>query len=47
MVEQTLDLDQLDHHSYVIKPDFDPRLKEFADELSKVCLCFFDYANVP
>ncbi|PBK98891.1 DNA mismatch repair protein [Armillaria gallica] len=36
MVEQTLDLDQLDHHSYVIKPDFDPRLKEFADELSKL-----------
>ncbi|KAK0203192.1 muts domain V-domain-containing protein [Desarmillaria ectypa] len=36
MVEQTLDLDQLDHHSYVIKPDFDPRLKEFADELGKI-----------
>ncbi|KAK0457398.1 muts domain V-domain-containing protein [Desarmillaria tabescens] len=36
MVEQTLDLDQLDHHSYVIKPDFDPRLKEFAEELSKI-----------
>lgn len=36
MVEQTLDLDQLDHHSYVIKPDFDPRLKEFAEELGKI-----------
>ncbi|KAG7443335.1 DNA mismatch repair protein [Guyanagaster necrorhizus] len=36
MVEQTLDLDQLDHHSYVIKPEFDPRLKEYAEELAMI-----------
>ena len=36
MVEQTLDLEQLDHHSYVIKPDFDPRLKEYAKQLLEV-----------
>ncbi|KAK0209684.1 hypothetical protein IW262DRAFT_1302138 [Armillaria fumosa] len=35
MVKQTLDLNQLNHHSYVIKPDFDPWLKEFAEELCK------------
>ncbi|KAK0496447.1 hypothetical protein EDD18DRAFT_1353200 [Armillaria luteobubalina] len=36
MVEQTLNLDQLDHHSCVIKPDFNPWLKEFTKELGKI-----------
>ncbi|KAF8880020.1 DNA mismatch repair protein MutS [Infundibulicybe gibba] len=36
MVEQTLDLEQLDHHNYVIKPDYDPRLQELADGLAVV-----------
>lgn len=36
MVEQTLDLDQLDNHMYVLKPDYDPRLRELADTLGEV-----------
>jgi hypothetical protein len=36
MVEQTLDLDQLDHHQYVIKPDYDSRLQELAGKLIEV-----------
>ncbi|RDB16061.1 DNA mismatch repair protein msh-2 [Hypsizygus marmoreus] len=36
MVEQTLDLDELDHHNYVIKPDYDPKLKELAAKLAEV-----------
>ncbi|KAF8067657.1 DNA mismatch repair protein [Lyophyllum atratum] len=36
MVEETLDLNELDNHNYVIKPDYDPRLKELAAKLSNV-----------
>ncbi|TFK39373.1 DNA mismatch repair protein MSH2 [Crucibulum laeve] len=36
MVEQTLDLDQLDHHNFVIKPDYDPRLQELSKKLTEV-----------
>ncbi|KDQ60242.1 hypothetical protein JAAARDRAFT_32621 [Jaapia argillacea MUCL 33604] len=36
MVEQTLDLDQLDHHNYVIKPDYDERLQELAARLHEI-----------
>lgn len=36
MVEQTIDLEELDRHNYVIKPDYDPRLQELADKLSEV-----------
>jgi hypothetical protein len=36
MVEQTLDLDELDNHNYVIKPDYDPRLQELAKKLADV-----------
>ncbi|KAM6492493.1 DNA mismatch repair protein [Amanita muscaria] len=36
MVEQTLDLDELDHHNYVIKPDHDPRLRELSKRLTHV-----------
>lgn len=38
MVEQTLDLDELDNHNYVIKPDYDPRLQEIAGKLTEVRL---------
>ena len=33
MVEQTLDLDELENHNFVIKPDFDARLQTLADRL--------------
>ena len=36
MVEQTLDLDSLDSHNLAIKPDYDPKLQELADKLTKV-----------
>ena len=36
MVEQTLDLDELENHNYVIKPGYDPRLQELADKLNEV-----------
>ncbi|KAK2459716.1 hypothetical protein APHAL10511_008267 [Amanita phalloides] len=35
MVEQTLDLDELDNHKYVIKPDYDPRLCELSKKLGQ------------
>ncbi len=34
MVEQTLDLSELERHNYVIKPDYDPRLRKLADRIS-------------
>ena len=36
MVEQTLDLDQLSSHNFVIKPDYDERLQEFAEKLTEI-----------
>ncbi|KAG8982990.1 MutS-like protein, partial [Tulasnella sp. 427] len=36
MVESTLDLEQLDHHMYVIKPEYDERLQALADTLTEV-----------
>lgn len=36
MVQQTLDLDELENHNFVIKPDYDSRLQELADKLSEV-----------
>jgi len=45
MVEQTLDLDELDNHNYVIKSDFHPTLQELAEKLKDVsilaCLPYF------
>ncbi|KAI0732603.1 DNA mismatch repair protein [Fomitopsis betulina] len=35
MVEQTLDLDELENHNFVIKPDFDARLQALADKLKE------------
>lgn len=36
MVEETLDLQELDNHNYVIKPDYDERLQELAEKLREV-----------
>lgn len=36
MVQQTLDLDELENHNFVIKPDYDERLQTLADRLSEV-----------
>lgn len=36
MVEQTLDLEELDRHNYVIKPDYDERLGVLAEKLKEV-----------
>jgi hypothetical protein len=36
MVEQTIDLEELDRHKYVIKPEYDERLGEFAKLLNEV-----------
>jgi DNA mismatch repair protein MSH2 len=33
MVEQTLDLSELERHNYVIKPDYDTRLRKLADQI--------------
>jgi DNA mismatch repair protein MSH2 len=41
MVEQTLDLNELDNHNYVIKPDYDDRLKALAEKLTEVRLSYF------
>ena len=36
MVQQTLDLDELENHNFVIKPEYDERLQTLADRLSDV-----------
>ncbi|KAJ7512587.1 muts domain V-domain-containing protein [Mycena galericulata] len=36
MVEQTIDLEELDRHNYVIKPEYDERLGALAKNLAKV-----------
>ncbi|TFY78244.1 hypothetical protein EWM64_g5769 [Hericium alpestre] len=36
MTEETLDLAELDRHNYVIKPDYDARLKALAEKLREV-----------
>ncbi|KAF8634825.1 hypothetical protein AX17_004076 [Amanita inopinata Kibby_2008] len=36
MVEQTLDLNELENHNYVIKPDYDSRLRALADKIYQV-----------
>lgn len=36
MVEQTIDLDQLSMHNFVIKPDYDDRLRKLADKLGEI-----------
>jgi DNA mismatch repair protein MSH2 len=41
MVEHTIDLDQLEHHQFVIRPDYDTILQDLANELEEVCLLPF------
>ncbi|KAI8986743.1 DNA mismatch repair protein [Trametes punicea] len=36
MVQQTLDLDELENHNFVIKPDYDERLRALANQLAEV-----------
>ena len=36
MVEQTIDLEELSSHNFVIKPDYDDRLRELADKLMEL-----------
>ena len=36
MVENTIDLDELSSHNFVIKPDYDERLRELADKLMEI-----------
>lgn len=36
MVQQTLDLDELESHRFVIKPDYDERLQELAEKLGEI-----------
>ncbi|KAI0635322.1 DNA mismatch repair protein [Trametes polyzona] len=36
MVQQTLDLDELENHNFVIKPDYDDRLQTLADKLAEI-----------
>ncbi|KAL4247478.1 DNA mismatch repair protein MSH3 [Abortiporus biennis] len=35
MVQQTLDLDELENHNFVIKPDYDEKLQELANKLGE------------
>jgi hypothetical protein len=37
MVEQTIDLEQLDRHVYMIKPDYDERLQALSARIIGVC----------
>lgn len=36
MVEETIDLDQLSHHQFVIKPDYDENLQRLAKKIRQV-----------
>jgi DNA mismatch repair protein MSH2 len=36
MVEQTIDLEELDRHNYVIKPEYDENLGALAEKLNEV-----------
>lgn len=40
MVEQTIDLEELDRHNYVIKPEYDVELKKLADKMAEVGVLF-------
>ncbi len=40
MIEQTLDLNELDNHKYVIKPDYDPKLRELSEKLTEVIIIY-------
>lgn len=36
MVEHTIDLDQLEHHQFVIRPDYDEILGQLSNDLQEV-----------
>ena len=36
MIENTMDLDQIKNHFYLIKSDFDPDLKEIKERLDNI-----------
>ena len=36
MVQQTLDLDELENHNFVVKPDYDPELEQLAEKLKEI-----------
>jgi DNA mismatch repair protein MSH2 len=36
MVEETIDLEQLEHHQFVIKPNYDENLQILASEIEEV-----------
>ena len=36
LVEQTIDLDELSSHNFVIKPDYDEQLKELSEKLIEI-----------
>jgi DNA mismatch repair protein MSH2 len=38
MVEETIDLDQLEHHQFIIKPNYDENLQLLASEIEQVKL---------
>jgi hypothetical protein len=40
MVEHTIDLEELDRHNYVIKPEYDEQLGALAEKLAEVCPLF-------
>jgi DNA mismatch repair protein MSH2 len=47
MVEQTIDLDQLEHHEFVIKSEYDETLQRLAGEIAEVfCFSFSVYIIV-
>ena len=43
MVEETIDLDQLEHHQFVIKPNYDENLQILATEIEEVILRNYGY----
>lgn len=36
MVQDTLDLDELENHNFVVKPDYDAELEDLADRLKAI-----------
>lgn len=36
MVQDTLDLDELENHNFVVKPDYDPELEDLAEKLKDI-----------
>jgi len=47
MVEQTIDLQQLDRHVYMIKPDYDERLQALSTKIMEVRSLLEGFTVVP